>query len=151
MKRIVAAVALLLLLACLIFGQTKPPAAQNAVQEVTALERAWLDAGRQYDVSWFERNIADSYIGTDENGVVSDKATMIADVKNKASKIELLSYETLKVQAYGEAAVATGIVVVKGTYKGKDNSGKYPWTDTWVKLAGRWQCVAGHNSKIVTK
>jgi len=151
MKQMVAAVALLLLFACLIFGQTKPPVAQNAVQEVTALERAWLDAGRQYDVSWFERNIADSYISTDENGVVTDKATMIADVKNKASKYESLSYETLKVQAYGDAAVATGIAVVKGTYKGKDNSGKYPWTDTWVKLAGRWQCVAGHSSKIVTK
>jgi ketosteroid isomerase-like protein len=151
MKKIVAAVALLLLLACLLFGQTKPPAAQNAVPEVTALEKAWLDAGRQYEVSWFERNIADSYISTDENGVVTDKATMITDVKSKASKFESLSYETLKVQAYGDAAVATGITVVKGTYKGKDNSGKYPWTDTWVKLAGRWQCVAGHSSKLVTK
>jgi len=151
MKRLAVAIVLVLTVSCLVLGQAKPPAAQNAVQEVTALEKAWLDAGRQYDVLWFERNIADSYISTDENGLVSDKATMIADVKSKASKYESLAYETLKVQAYGDTAVATGITVVKGTYKGKDNSGKYPWTDTWVKLAGRWQCVAGHSSKIVTK
>jgi ketosteroid isomerase-like protein len=151
MKKILGAVALLLLSASLIFGQTKPPAGQNAVQEVTALERAWLDAARQYDVSWFERNIADSFINTDENGVVSDRATTIAEVKNKESKYESISYDDLKVQAYGDAAVATGIDVIKGTYKGKDNSGKYAWTDTWVKLAGRWQCVSSHSSKIVSK
>ena len=151
MERIAAAVALLLLLACLIFGQTKPPAAQNAVQEVTALEKAWYDAARQYDVSWFERNLADTMVNTDENGVVTDKATMIADAKSKANKYESLSYEGLKVQVYGDAAIATGINLVKGTYKGKDNSGKYAWTDAWVKIAGRWQCVASHGSKIVTK
>jgi ketosteroid isomerase-like protein len=151
MKKISGAVALLLVLVCPIFGQTKPPAGQGAIQEVTVLERAWLEASRQYDVSWFERNIADTMVNTDENGVVTDKTSMIADTKNKTSKYESLSYESLKVQAYGNAAVATGISVIKGTYKGKDNSGKYSWTDTWVKLGGRWQCVASHESKIVSE
>jgi ketosteroid isomerase-like protein len=151
MKRILGAGALMLMLVSLITGQTKPPAAPNAVQEVTALERAWIDATRQYDVAWFEKYMADTFVGTDENGVVTDKAALIADVKNKASNNQSYTYEGLKVQAYGDTAVATGISVVKGTYKGKDNSGKFPWTDTWVKLAGRWQCVASHNSKIVAK
>jgi ketosteroid isomerase-like protein len=152
MKKILGAVALLLVLVSLIIGQTKPPAAQNAVQEVTALERAWIDAERQYDVAWFEKYLADTIVSTDENGAVMDKSAMIADVKSKASNNESVTYEGLKVQVYGDAAVATGISVVKGgTYKGKDNSGKFPWTDTWVKLSGRWQCVASHNSKIVTK
>lgn len=60
------------------------------------------------------------------------------------------TYENLKVQVYGDAAVATGITVVKGgSYKGKDSSGKFPWTDTWVKRGGQWQCDASHSSKIV--
>jgi hypothetical protein len=67
------------------------------------------------------------------------------------SKIESNVYENLKVQVYDDAAVATAISVVKGSYKGKDNSGKYPWTDTWVKRGGQWQCVASHASKIVQK
>jgi len=151
MKKTLGAVALSLVLVCQIFGQTKPPGGQNAVQEVTALEQAWLDAARQYDVSWYERNIADTFINTDENGVVTDKAATISDVKNKASKYESISYESLKVQAYGDAAVAGGIYIQEGTYKGKDNSGKYSFTDTWVKLAGRWQCVSEHISKLVSK
>jgi ketosteroid isomerase-like protein len=151
MQRAFSAVAVLLMFACMNFGQTKPSTGQNAVQDVTALEKAWLDAARQYDVSWFERNIADTFTITDERGVLTDKATMISDVKSKASKFESISYESLKVQGYGDTAIARGIYVQKGTYKGKDNSGQYSFTDTWVKLAGRWQCVAEHVSKVVSK
>jgi ketosteroid isomerase-like protein len=154
MKTLSVAVVLAVALPCLALGQAKPQQAlpsaeQRAIHEVTALERAWIDASRQYDVAWFERNLAASCILTDEHGVVTDKAAMIADVKAQATKTESYSYETIKVQAYGDVAVATGISVVKGSYKGKDNSGKYPWTDTWVKRGGQWQCVASHNSKIV--
>ena len=157
MKTLSIAVVLAVALPCLALGQAKPPQAlpstgESAILEVTALERAWIVAGPKYDVAWFERYLAASFIDTDENGVVTDKAARIADVKNHASKTESVSYETLKVQVYGDAAVATGIAVIKGgSYKDKDNSGKYAWTDTWVKTGGQWQCVAGHASKIVPK
>jgi ketosteroid isomerase-like protein len=155
MKKTAVAVFLVLAVSSVIFGQAKSPqaspAGQNASQEVSALEKAWINASMKHDVAWFEKNIADSFIGTDENGVVQDKAAMIADVKNQVSKIESTFYENLKVQVYGDAAVATGISVTKGTSKGKDNSGKYPWTDTWIKKGGQWQCVASHSSKIVAK
>ena len=121
-------------------------AGQTAEQEVAALERAWLDAAMKYDVAWFERHIADTFISTDFEGVVTGKAAMVADLKAKAGK-ETVSYDGLKVQAYGDTAIATGITVVKGTYKGKDSTGRYAWTDTWVKRGGQWQCVAGHSSK----
>lgn len=151
MKRLILSIVLVLFAACLVFGQAKQTAVQNAVQEITALENAWNEASQKYDVSWFEKYLADSYTGTDEEGKVFDKAMITANVKNKVSKIEAVSNENVKVQSYGDTAVATGIYVVKGTSKGKDNSGKYPWTDTWIKLNGRWQCVAGHNSKLPPK
>lgn len=151
MKRLIMSFVLVLLVSCLSFGQAKKSAGQNVVQEITALENAWNEAAQKHDVSWFEKYLADSYSGTDEDGKVSDKAMEIANVKNKLSKIEAISNENVKVQSYGDTAVATGITVVKGTYKGKDNSGKYPWTDTWIKLNSRWQLVAGHNSKLPAK
>ena len=36
-------------------------------------------------------------------------------------------------------------------YKGKDISGQYRFTDTWIKKAGRWQCVATAGTKITKK
>ena len=66
--------------------------------------------------------------------MVTDKATVISNVKNKAGKLDSLSMENLKVQVYGDTAVANAMNAVKGIYKGKDVSGKYMFTDTWIKL-----------------
>jgi hypothetical protein len=151
MKRSILVIILLLFPFYPVFGQTNQPATQNVEQEITALENAWNDAAQKYDVSWFENNLTDSYIGTDEDGVVVDKAKVISDVKSRASKIEVLSIEKLKIQIYGDTVIATGVYIFKGTYKDKDISGKYPYTDTWIKLGGIWQCVAAHNSKLPSK
>jgi ketosteroid isomerase-like protein len=151
MKSLTLSFALMLIVSCLLFGQAKQVPA-NSVQEITALENAWNDAAIKYDVAWYERNMADSSIFTDEEGVVKDKAVLIAGIKKKDSKLESLTYEKLKVQVYGDTAIATGVYVIKkGTYKGKDISGKYPFTDTWIKIGGRWQLVADHNSKLPVK
>ena len=60
MKKMWGVVAPLVVLVCLSSAQTKAPAGQTAVQAVTALERAYIEAGRQSDVAWYERYLADS-------------------------------------------------------------------------------------------
>jgi len=59
--------------------------------------------------------------------------------------------DDLKVRVYGDAAVVTGRFTTKETLKGRDISGQYRFTDTWIKKAGRWLCVAGQGSKIPQK
>jgi len=158
MKKLMLSIVFMLFLPCLIFGQAKQTAGktvvqgrESVIQEITALENAWNEAQMKNDAVWLDRNLAGSFIGTDEEGVVLDKAKTIANAKAKLAKIDAASTENLKVQVYGDAAIATGVNTAKGTYKGKDISGKYPWTDTWIKLGGRWQCVASHNSKLPSK
>ena len=91
--------------------------------------------------------LADNFVSTDQDGtVLVGKAANLADMKNST----VTSYETtdLKVTVFGNAAVATGAYAIKGTYKGKpiDHRGRY--TDTWVKLNGKWLQVASHASLI---
>ena len=156
MKRLLVVVLLMLAVPCLAFGQAaaKKPATgtgQTAEQQVSALERAWLDASQKYDAAWFESHIAGTMVNTDEEGVVTGKAALVGDVKDHANKFETLTYDDLKVQPYGDTAIATGIVVIKGTSKGKDVSGRSQWTDTWIKRGGQWQCVASHSTRITKK
>lgn len=156
MKRLFVVALLMLALPCLAFGQAAaqkaaPAKDQTAEQEVSALERAWIDASLKYDAAWFERHIADTFVNTDEEGVVTGKAAMVADVKSHANKYEALTYDDLKVQAYGDTAIATGITVFKGTSKGEAVGGRSQWTDTWIKRAGQWQCAASHGTMIVKK
>lgn len=57
--------------------------------------------------------------------------------------------EDIRVQVYGDAAVVTLRSIEKGTtYKGKDLSGHYRWTDVFVKRNGSWQMVATHGTRI---
>ena len=44
--------------------------------------------------------------------------------------------------------IVTGSDVEKSSYKGKDTSGKYVWTDVFMMRGGRWQAVASHTTKL---
>lgn len=98
-----------------------------------------------------------NYTWTSPSGEVWTKAVDLAlvksikSVKSREAVITSWVIAEMKVRVYGDAAVVTGRSTVKETYKGKDFSGQYRWTDTWIKIAGGWQCVAGHSSEIAQK
>jgi ketosteroid isomerase-like protein len=73
---------------------------------------------------------------------------MIADLKSGDLKIESSTPDDMKVQVYGNTAVVTYGTIDKGTYKGKDLSGKYRWMDVFVRRNGRWQIVAGQGTPV---
>ena len=148
MKKFLAVLALVgALVPGLALAQAKP-AAQTAEQAVTALENAWLTAFTTGDTAWYEKNLAAGAVMTSEKGELRDKAATIARLKTQPFKGT--STGTVdKVVVYGDTAIAIGVETDKGTQNGKDASGTYRWTDTWVKIDGQWQCVASHSSTIV--
>jgi len=76
---------------------------------------------------------------------------LIAFLKSGEFVVTSCVHHEMKVRVYGDAAVVTGRSTVKETYKGKDFVPYLRWTDTWVRSAGVWQCVAGHSSEIAQK
>jgi hypothetical protein len=54
----------------------------------------------------------------------------------------------MKVRVFGNTAIVTGGDTEKSTYKGKDSSGKYVWTDVFVNRNGKWQAVASESTKV---
>jgi Domain of unknown function (DUF4440) len=115
---------------------------------VEGLEYQWLKSQQTGNTDLLEPLLADSFIGTSEDGKISSKTEEIAT--EKASKYVNFEYVDLKVHVYGNAAVATG----GGKGKVTDPSGKTQdvnnrWTDTWVKMpSGKWQCVASQVSNV---
>ncbi len=49
---------------------------------------------------------------------------------------------------YADSAVVVGAYRTKGSYQGKPYEHVGRFTDTWVFLDGRWQCVASHTSLL---
>jgi ketosteroid isomerase-like protein len=121
-------------------------------QELITLEKRWNDSWVKRDPAFLDRILADDYIGTRSDGSVFSKAQEIADMKYSGNVVAYITSDDFKVRAYGDAAVVTFRFTTKEQNKeGKDISGQYRTTDTWVQRAGRWQCVASHGSEIAQK
>ena len=133
------------------FGQPKDPSKKqsgNAEQTLMRIEQEMTDALIKGDASASERYLADTYTFTAPDGDVMDKARSIADLKSGDLKFESSILDDMKVQVYGDTAIVTYTSTDKGAYKGKDLSGRYRWTDVFVKRGGNWQLVAGHGARI---
>ena len=154
MKGILATMVLVLAVSCQVFAQAKPAApakGTSAEQELTKLTNDWNAAMAKRDVAALERILSDDWISCDEEGV-GTKAQFLADLKSGDYALSSTVVHEMNVRAYGNAAVViTHYTTVKEQYKGKDISGSYRTIDTWVRRAGRWQCVATAGSKIAQK
>ena len=125
----------------------------TAEQELIKLENRWNDAIVKHDWAFFDQILADDYISTDFDGNVGTKADFLEFLRSGESVIASSIVDDMKVRIYGDTAVVTGrTTTVNEQYQGKDLSGQYRWTDTWVKYyLGRWRCVAEHISRIAEK
>jgi hypothetical protein len=57
--------------------------------------------------------------------------------------------DPIKVRVLGNVAIVTAGDVEKSSYKGKDTSGHYVWTDVYMNREGQWQVVATQGSKLL--
>ncbi len=153
MKRMVFLVGLVVLVFAVdILAQTgAKPKGQTAEQELLKLEQEWTNADLKYDWVTMDRILADDYVLTDRDGEVSTKAQCGEFMRSGEDKILTLVTDDMKVRVYGDAAVVTLCATIKETYKGAEISDVCRITNTWIKEAGRWQCVATHSSRIAQK
>ena len=129
-------------------AQTK---SEHTEQELITLENGWNDAIVKRDWAFIDRILADDYIGTNMDGIVKTKAQSLASLKSDETVITSEVADDFRVRFYGDTAVVTFRNVEKSQLKGKDTSVQERVTDIWVKIAGRWQCVAAHASRIAQK
>ena len=156
MKRIAFATSVVVLvLAVAVQAQTPAQTKSGGVeQELIKLENEWGEAIIKRDAASIDmlrdRIIADEYIGM-YDGSVFTKAQYFEIVKSIKEEILSFVMDEWKVRVYGDAAVVMGRGTMKMRLAGKETTNQWRFTDTWVKRAGRWQCVAAHNSTIAQK
>jgi len=148
MTRIFIFTGILTAVCCSVFAQSKGAASGATEEAVMRIERELLDAVLKGNSGANERYLADTYVFTGPDGSIENKAQAIADLKSGDLKLQSASLDDAKVQVYGDTAVVTYSSNDKGTYKGKDISGKTRWTDVLVKHNGRWQVVASHGTML---
>jgi hypothetical protein len=124
-------------------------AANNADTEfVKFLEDAWVNAIVHKNFDVLELEIANDFIGVSPNGQRYGKAEAIADLKTGAYTVESMKMNNVNVRIFGDTALVMFYQDEKSKYLDEDCSGRYAFTDLWVKRGGVWQVVASHGVQV---
>jgi Domain of unknown function (DUF4440) len=138
--RILTSVVLILLCTPLAHVQTDARASDRAY--IRESESQWAESTVTNDVSVLERILADDFVGVDIDGSHYSKPGALKDYRTHPSEFVFNHLNDVEIRFYGDAAVAQG----NEGWKKKDGTiGKFVWTDTWIRRAGKWQVVAAED------
>jgi ketosteroid isomerase-like protein len=122
------------------------------VDEVLKWERDSCAAYERNDAAAIQRMVGDGYVLTNSRGGYDTKADDVKAAQNKDVVFSTFRNENMKVRIFENTAIVTGMTIVKGLAKdGSKVDLAVLFTDTLVKMNGRWQLVAGHVSKPPVK
>ena len=128
-------------LACPNWSRAADSGASTDEQQIRKIEREWIDAIVKRDGSYLQKVEAADFVMTGPDGKVLSKEEDIKNTTGGETIFDDIRIDDLKVRFYGDTAIVNGQGTVKGHSK-KDVSGKYSWTDVFVKMSGDWKAVS---------
>ncbi len=150
MKRISLLVLLLVLVTPCRSTAQPPDAGTGDREQILQLERDWTQSFVTMDVAANERIVADDFLGTEPDGKRIKKADLIAEVKTGDALLSnRLNEDDVTIRFYGQTAVVNGSESWKRKPDGK--TGRFIWTDIFVKRTGKWQVVASQDLEVLDK
>ncbi len=138
----------LLPLLAMLGAQTRAGDSAAEESKLIALENAWNQAQLHHDGKALDSLVGEKFVYTDYDGSVMNKAKFLADLEDPSYRASLIANENVKVNLYQNAAVVVGTYHTKGTYKGKPFEHYSRFTDMWIYMDSRWQCVASHTNLL---
>jgi ketosteroid isomerase-like protein len=152
--------AVFLSVVCLLTSLTAPETCAAAASENTPqkqdeqalieIEHQWAAAYVSGDADKLSSIFSSDYIQTNTRGVVTGKTEEVDDLRAGGLHYEKFDTTEMKVQLYGDAAVVTGRIYLKGVDKksGKTIEGSMRMTDTFIRQGGKWQVVASQTTAL---
>jgi hypothetical protein len=119
--------------------------------EFCRLEHTWNEAVIHRDAAALRRMFARAFVYTDENGCVSTRNETIASVISGELVMTEATLHDISVHRYDAAVVVTGCNKERVRFRGIDVSGRYRFTDTFVRQSGVWRCVATHECLVAER
>jgi ketosteroid isomerase-like protein len=126
-------------------GKEPAAVAESAVERTLfALEEDWTRALVRRDGATFDRLLAPRFVYT-ENDQVMTKEELIRAVVSGADTVESAGNEDMRAHVYGNTAIVTGWLVMRGRGAGGPFNRRFRYTDTWLYRDGRWRVIAAHD------
>lgn len=129
-------------------AQSRPLPQTADEQSVRRFIEEYATALSANDAAALDRMMAPDYSFVNQAGVIQNKAIRLAPLRAGELKYERVSYDQLQVHLFGNTAVVTARVKVKGANKGADISGAFRSTLTLVRGTSGWKLVASQSTTI---
>jgi ketosteroid isomerase-like protein len=110
-----------------------------AQSEIVSRENLWNQAYKSGDTNALDSNIDDAIV------LVNDDSS----VSQPNAQQQRVAPESLAVHVFGNAAIASGVMRVKGTEKGKSYSRRERFVDTGLKKGGGWVSVGTNATPVL--
>jgi ketosteroid isomerase-like protein len=115
----------------------------NDIQELTALNRDYVDSVQNSDVKRFDEILAEDFYCSNPDKSLVDRAAFLKQTANPVA-IKNLRAEDVKIRILGDFA----IIHARTSYTmpdGQQANGRY--TDCWARQDGKWLAVSAHVSR----
>lgn len=124
---------------------TAQPQKNAAAEEFIRLsEKQWAESVASGDASVVQRILADDFVGVDPKGRLYTKPQMVEETRTAPKYFLSNHLNDVKVRFYGNMAIAQGSETWERR-TGEPRRGRFVWTDTWLRRAGKWQIVAAED------
>src|SRR5512141_1801842 len=126
-------------------AQTTPSAAD--AKTVAALDTQYQAAVAKNDAATMDRILADDFVLVTGKGKVFTKADLLKEARRGKTVYERQEEIEQKVRVWGDTAVATALLWVKGAGEDKKAFDYKLWfSDTYVRTPSGWRYVFGQAS-----
>lgn len=113
---------------------------------VAALDRQYQAAVEANDAQSMARILADDFVLVTGRGTAYSKADLLLSATNQDAVYEHQEDSNQTVRVWGDTAVVTALLWLKGSRKGEPFDYKLWFSDTYVRSASGWRYVFGQAS-----
>ena len=118
---------------------------------IAALDTEYQAAVKNNDAAGMDRILADDFILVTGRGKVYNKTDLLDTAKNKDILYEHQEDTEQTVRVWGDTAVVTALLWVKGESAGKPFEYKLWFSDTYARTPAGWRYVLGQASLPLPK
>jgi len=132
-------------------AQTEADSATKS--KIVALEQLWNQAYKSGDSKALDSIFDDAIVLVNDDGSVQSKKEFLASVKSSnpqaGAQQQQVAPESFTVHVFGNVAIATGVMKVKGVEGGKAYTRRERFVDTWLLKHGTWVCVGTNATPVL--
>jgi len=119
---------------------------QDDEKTVAALDTQYQAAVKANDAATMDRILADDFVLVTGRGRTFNKADLLGEARSGKTTYEHQEELEQKVRVWGDTAVVTALLWVKGSEEGKGFEYKLWFSDIYLRGPGGWRYVFGQAS-----